>query len=195
MVRLRAWPLLALACGETWLPLRPALAQTEPAAEAPAPRHFGGQRAFGFGPSFIGWGAGGMAHIVLAPVGLLLSGGYVPLFILGNKHDAARTITFAVYSSAQLNAEVTIMPWQRGQRLDFGLVAGYKFNTVLGHGVGGGLALTYDLSKAFGLFGSVDYSVFPQTQDQLASRGYPTDRDASIPWLQGSGNLGVLLYP
>jgi hypothetical protein len=192
----RASTSLALVCAATWLSSRPALAQTEPAAGAAAPRHFGGQRAFGLGP-ILGWGvgAGGTIGAVLSPVGLWLSGGYVPLFVIGNKHDAMKTLTFDAYSSAQLDADISIMPWHAGDRIDFGLIAGYRYNSLLGHGGGGGLVLTYDLSKALAIFGMVAYSVFPQAQDQLASRGYPTDRDAVIPWFQGGGTLGLLVYP
>jgi hypothetical protein len=173
-----------------------ARAEGESTAESP-PRHFGGQRSFGLGPNVgFGTGAGATIGTVFDPVGLWLSGGYIPVFVFGNKHDVDKTLTFDAYSSAQIDADVSMMPWHAGKRIDFGLLLGYRYNTLLGHGVSAGPGLQLDLSSALGLFFSITYSVFPAAQDRLAPRaGYPTDRDASIPWLQGGGNLGLIFYP
>jgi hypothetical protein len=196
MGRVWAWALAAPALTIAWLTPCPGYGQTQPVAELPAPRHFGGQRKFGVGPT-VGFatGAGGLAGVVLPPVGLWVSGGYMPLFVFGNEHEASRTLTFNAYSSAQLSADLSILPWRPNDRVDIGLVLGYRYNTVLAHGVGGGFAVTYDLSKAIGLLLTFEYTVFPEAQGQLAGVGYPTDRDASLPWLQGGANVGLVLYP
>jgi hypothetical protein len=196
MGRVRVWALAATGLAIGGLSPCPGYGQTQSVVELPAPRHFGAQRTFGVGPT-VGFatGAGGLAGVVLPPVGLWMSGAYMPLFVFGSKHEAPRALTFNAYSSAQVNADVSILPWRPNDRVDLGLVLGYRYNTVLAHGIGGGFAVTYDLSKAIGLLLAVEYTVFPGAQGQLASVGYPTDRDASLPWLQGGVNVGLVLYP
>ena len=57
------------------------------------------------------------------------------------------------------------------------------------------MAITYDFSRTVVGFGSYELSFFPQAQDQLTNAGYPTDRDASLPWLQGGINVGLMFFP
>ena len=173
-----------------------AQAASEATTDADSPRHFGGQRSFGFGP-FLGLsGLGAAAGALIAPVGFWVSGGYVPILVFGNKHDTTRSLTFDGYSSAQLNLDVSVLPMiLAGGRIDAGIIAGYRYNTLLSHGFGAGVAITYDFSRTVVGFGSWELSVFPQAQDQLTNAGYPTDRDASLPWLQGGVNVGLMFFP
>lgn len=174
-----------------------ARAQTasEATTDGDSPRHFGGQRTFGFGP-FLGLsGLGAAAGALVAPVGFWVSGGYAPVWVFGNKHDTTRTLTFDGYSSAQLNLDVSVLPVLASSRIDAGVIAGYRYNTLLSHGIGAGVALTCDFSRTVVGFASYELSFFPQAQDQLTNAGYPTDRDASLPWLQGGVNVGLMFFP
>jgi hypothetical protein len=169
--------------------------QTSPTPTDDASRHFGGQRTFAFGPIVGLNGTGALAGAQLAPVGLWVSGGYVPLLVFGNKHDTDRTPTLDAYGSAELNVDVSVLPILASPRIDAGVIAGYRYNSLLAHGVGAGVAMVYDLSPTFAVFLSVECNVFPQAQQQLTNAGYPGDRDPAIPWLQGGANVGLLVFP
>jgi hypothetical protein len=171
-----------------------ALAQTHEEEPEPA-AHFGGQRAFGVGPAIgFGTGAGGMVNLGLRPVGLWLSGGYQPVFVFGNE-VGDRSMTFDFFNSAQVNADVSFMPWHSGPRIDYGIIGGYHYNTLLGHGGSAGAAVTMDLGRVVSLFASLELLAFPDATPDLRAHGYPGDRDPSVPWLQGGASVGLLAYP
>ena len=182
-----------------WLAAAPARAQGEPAAEQPAPpaRHFGGQRTVGFGPTLgLSNGSGGVVVVGGDPIGVVVSGGYMPVVVFGNYTLAGRDIRFNYYSSAQANADLLVAPWHIGPRVSLGPSAGYKFNTVLGHGVGAAFNVSFDLSRTLALIGSWGVAVFPGARDGLMqNEGYPADRSPEIPWLQSGVQVGLLVYP
>jgi hypothetical protein len=140
-------------------------------------------------------GIGGRMAVLLPPVGLWISGGYLPTLVFGSKSDAARPLTLDVYSTAQVNVDLSVTLLRIGPRLDGGLVSGYRYNTLLGHGEGGGITVTYDLSGRLALFWSAEAAVFPRAQARLDEAGYPSDRTAALPWLQWGANVGLLLFP
>jgi hypothetical protein len=154
-----------------------------------------GQRMVGLGPT-LGLQVGTGALIALgSPAGVLLSGGYMPILTTANQHETAAA-EFRIYSSAQLNADVAITPWHPSPRSALGVVFGYKFNTLLGHGGGAGVSWAYDLGRKCAFFGLIGASVFPRAEHELiADHGYPTDRDLVLPWLQGGFNAGLMVYP
>lgn len=190
-------PALALCCALASVS-RVAAADpaTDPRSDDESQRHLGGQRSVGLGPT-IGWGAGlgGRLGLTLDPVGLWVSGGYMPVFVFGNKRDPDRTATFDAYGTAQVEAMLAFTIIKPSPKIDAGLLAGYKYNSVLASGVGAGVFLELDLAKSMGIFFAVDYAVFPRAQDQLASVGYPNDRDPAIPWFQGGADVGLIFYP
>ncbi len=159
--------------------------------------HFGGQRHLGFGPTLGVWsGAGGIVGGGGEHVKAWLSGGYSPALIFANARSADRALRFNYYSAYQINADLVVRLLDR-PRADVGLLIGYKFNSVLGHGGGVGLAVLYDLSRHIGLHISGGLALFPSAKNRLDREyGYPADRDPSLtPALQGGMNLGLLYYP
>jgi hypothetical protein len=187
--------LAACALTTTLAVARPAPAQTHQEETEPAPPHYGGQRGFGLGPAIgFGTGAGGIVNLALPPIGLWLSGGYVPVFVFGNE-QVGRALTFDLFNSAQANADISFMPWHSDPHLDFGILAGYHYNTVLGNGAGAGGILTMDLGRVVALVASVELQAFPDATGRLRAQGYPGDRDPSMPWLQGGASVGLLAYP
>jgi len=128
------------------------------------------------------------------PVGLVVSGGYVPLLVFGNEGQQ-RKFKANYYSSAQLNADVLIGPIYEGVKVDIDLLGGYRYNTVLGHGAGLGLRLSLDVSRAVRVVFHVTPNVFPKAAARLDARGYPPDRDAALPWLQGGVGVAAVFYP
>jgi hypothetical protein len=173
-----------------------ALASTSPRnAKADQVPHFGAQRTLGLGPVLGIQGTGATVGAQLDLVGLWLTGGYAPILVFGNKHDALRSLTFDFYSSGQVNADVSIMVYHPKPTVDVGLLLGYRYNTVLAHGIGiGGIAIL-DFSRSLAGFVLVEPEIFPNAQSQLTSAGYPSDRDAAIPVLQGGTSIGLLFYP
>jgi len=165
----------------------------EPATPAPAPVR--GQRSVGIGAE-IGFstGIGPSLRVGARQFGLYVAAGIMPLFIFGNEHDS-KSLTFDVYRAFELNTDVYFVPFSPSPRTDLGLAAGYSRNTVLGNGFNLGFVARYDLRAklAFTIFGGVE--VFPDARDRLASRGYPTTQDASLPQFQGGANFGLVVYP
>jgi hypothetical protein len=174
---------------------RRAWADDEPPPAQPPPRHFGGQRDVGFGGTLgFATGAGVALDLSWDPLALWLTAGYFPVIVIGNE-KVGKAVTVDGYSSAELVANAVVMPWHPGSRVDIGLLAGYAYDTLLGHGGGGGVGVTLDLSRTLALQFSFEILGFPRAQDNLTNAGYPGDRDAVLPWLQGGANAGLLFYP
>jgi hypothetical protein len=181
-------------------PVARAWAEGEPPPEPPTPaqpppRHFGGQREVGVGGT-LGFtnGAGAALDLAWGPFALWLTGGYFPVLVFGNE-KIGRAMTVDGYSSGLIIANAVVMPWHPGSRVDIGLLAGYAYDTLLGHGGGGGVGVTLDLTRDLAMQFSLEILGFPRAQDNLTAAGYPGDRDAVLPWMQGGGNVGLLFYP
>ncbi|MGH7440677.1 MAG: hypothetical protein ACRENE_33715 [Polyangiaceae bacterium] len=174
-----------------------AAAADDPPASAPAsePRHFGSQRSLGFGP-IVGLDVLGAAvGAQLDVVGLWITGGYAPVFVFGNRYDELRTFTADYYGSGQVGADVTLMLLHPTPKLDAGLLLGYRYNSVLAHGIGFGAIAVLDFTPSLAGFLLVEPEVFPDAQSQINAAGYPSDRQASLPALQGGASVGLLVYP
>jgi hypothetical protein len=170
-------------------------AQEATDAVVESPPHFGGQRQFGFGPTLGLWsGMGGVVGAGGDVIKAWASGGYMPVMIFGNKHGS-KALTFDYYGSAQLNADLTARFFHR-RRVELAVRFGYKYNTVLGHGGGVGVALHYDLARWLGLNVTLGPAVFPSSENRLVNKyDYPTDRDPATPWIHGGLNLDLVFYP
>jgi hypothetical protein len=73
---------------------------------------------------------------------------YAPVISTYRKEELLSTRLFYIHA-AQLNAGLFVVLW-RGARAQVGITAGYKWNSVLTHGVGFGLYANYELSKSWG---------------------------------------------
>lgn len=155
-----------------------------------------GQRSFGLGPTIGFWsGAGAIAGGGGETVKAWVSGGYAPVLVFSNARTADKAMRFNYYSAYQLNGDVTVRLMRRA-RAELGLLLGYKYNSVIGHGGGAGARLLYDLSARTALEISGGLAVFPSAQDRLDRRGYPSDRVPGItPALQGGVGVGLLVFP
>jgi hypothetical protein len=152
-------------------------------------------RSFAIGPIvgvYSGFGAAALLRV--EPVGLWLSGGYMPLFIVGNESISNAT-QFDFLSSVQVNADGVIGPVSRRGRTDLSLVVGYRHNSVLGHGAGAGIAIEIGIAEHWTATVLVGPSIFPSAESQLDDHGYPSDRDAALPWLQGGASIALAFAP
>jgi hypothetical protein len=127
-------------------------------------------------------------------LGVWLSGGYMPLLISAEDLDGS-DVSYDFVSSAQGNADLALTLWHPKQRSSIGLIAGYKLNTHLGHGVGAGVTFSYDLSRTLALRALGGLAVFPRAERELREHDYPRDRDPVAPELQGGVNLGLAIHP
>lgn len=156
-----------------------------------------GQRSFGLGPTLGFWaGAGGIVGGGSETVKGWLSGGYAPVLVFANARTPGKELRFDYYGAYQLGGDVTVRLLAR-ERTELALLLGYKFNSVLGHGGGGGIRILHDLGPRYALELSAGLAVFPSAQDRLdRDHAYPTDREPAItPALQGGANIGLVVFP
>jgi hypothetical protein len=159
------------------------------------PAHYGGQRSFGFGPALgVYAGMGGLVTLKADPIGVAVSGGYMPVLVVGND-KADQSITFDYYGSGQLNADVLIGPLYTGRKVDVDLLFGYRYNTLLGNGVGAGVRFAMDVSRTLRLEFHWSPHFFPRAWHRLEEEGYPDDRTPSLPWFQGGLGAAAVFYP
>ena len=171
--------------------------EADAAGSGPAGSFAAGQRSFGLGPTVGLWaGAGAIAGGGGETAKVWLSGGYAPVLVFANARTPEKEVRFDAFHAYQLNGDVTVRLTARG-RSELSLLLGYKFNSVLGHGGGGGVRILYDLGPRVGLEISGGLAVFPSAEERLdRDHGYPTDRDPSItPALQGGANVGLVVFP
>lgn len=190
---------LAAVCAAALLlsqaPAARAWADDETLRAPPPPRHYGGQREVGFGGTLgFATGAGVALDLAWDPLALWVTAGYFPVVVFGNE-KVGKAVTADGYHSAQVVANAAVIPWHPGKRVDIGLLAGYAYDTLLGHGGGGGVGVTLDVTRQLAFQFSFEILGFPSAQDNLTKAGYPGDRDAVLPWLQGGANVGLLFYP
>jgi len=155
------------------------------------------QRRFGFGPtagflSGTGLTMGGGGDIVRG----WFTGGFMPILVFANARTPDKAFRFNYYNSLQINEDLAFHLFDR-PRVEGSLRVGYKYNTVLGHGGGAGVAVQYDVSPRVALQITVGVSLFPYAKDRLVrDHGYPTDRDPTLsPAFQGTGNIGLVFFP
>ncbi|GAO01189.1 hypothetical protein [Anaeromyxobacter sp. PSR-1] len=164
-----------------------------PAAVAATP----GQRSFGVGPTLGFWSGAGL--IAGGGTGRLkgwVSGGYAPVMVFSNERTPERDLRFDYYNAYQLNGDVSLRV-NGPSTTEIALLAGYKYNGVLGHGAGGGVRVLFDVGPRTAVELSFGLAVFPDAMDRLErDHAYPADRDPGItPALQGGANLGLLVFP
>ncbi|ABC82060.1 hypothetical protein [Anaeromyxobacter dehalogenans] len=156
-----------------------------------------GQRSFGVGPTLGFWsGAGLLAGGGTGRVKGWVSGGYAPVMVFSNERTPGRDLRFDFYNAYQVNAEVSLRV-NGPSTTEIALLAGYKYNGVLGHGAGGGLRVLFDVGPRAAVELSFGLAVFPEAMDRLErDHAYPSDRDPGLtPSLQGGANLGLLVFP
>jgi hypothetical protein len=174
----------------------PVLAPAPAPTTTPAPEPVRGQRFVGIGAELgFNTGIGPALHLGLPRFGLYVAAGLMPVFVVGNKQDSTRSVTFDVYRAFDVNADFYAMFIKGSPGTDLGLSAGYSGNTFLGNGFNLGIALRYDLSaKVAGtIFGGFEY--FPDAHNHLLMHAYPSTNDPLHPGIQGGANFGLVFYP
>lgn len=187
--------------------LVPSLTQ---AAESEEPRHFGAQRTFGFGPT-VGWyaGLGVVAEFKPGPLGVVVGGGFQPLLLLGETTaNRAEDLfgaehgdtTYDYFNTGQLSADVLVGPIWKTHKVDVDFMGGYRWNSLLGHGVGLGVRIAVDLSRVLRLEIHGAPSFYPGAKSRVRDALEREQDDLPArrlvgPWLQPGIGVALVVYP
>ena len=155
------------------------------------------QRSIGLGATIGVWsGIGGIVGGGGDRVKGWLAGGYAPVLVFANARTPDKAVRFNAYNGYQINGDLEIVAMKRA-RTEVGVLLGYKFNSVIGHGGGAGVGVLYDLGAKMALDLSGGLAIFPSAKDRLDRNfAYPTDRSPGLtPVIQGGANLGLIFYP
>ena len=126
----------------------------------------------GFGLGFRGGGA---------RVGLDASFAFLP--ILATYSANPETFPdFKLLSSFLANASIYMGLYRPDSRTDLGITFGYKYSTLLRHGVGVAFYLQRELAAHWTLMGFVGPCIFPDAEDQIREK---------TGWVQGSVSSGL----
>jgi len=104
---------------------------------------------------------------------------------------------FEILTSFQANATVFFGLYQTDTRTDLGIAVGYKYNTLLKHGVNVAFYLKKELGKHWALMGFAGPSIFPDAEDQIRERtGWENGSVASgLAWHQAGLGLSLAFFP
>jgi hypothetical protein len=100
-------------------------------------------------------------------------------------------------SGYQLNAQVYVGLYRPNLRTDLGFTLGYKYHTLLRHGVGAAFYLKRDFSPHFSFQFFIGPSVFPEAEDQIRQKTHWEGGSVSsgIAWHQGGAGVSLAFYP
>jgi len=133
----------------------------------------------------------------LPRVGLDLSAGYLPMLATYSQ-DAEHTPKYKVLSALQANATAYFGLYRTGPRAEIGVAVGYKYNTVLKHGVGVAYYAQYDLAEHWALHMFIGPAIFPRADRGIRDKaGWPDQGSvgSGISWLQGGVGVALAFFP
>ena len=152
------------------------------------PRKFTYQRGFALAAHALtlnGFGLG--LHAGAPRLGLDLSACYQPI-ISTYTAEGESSVKIHFFNSWQLNATTYVGLHQIGSRTDFGLLGGYKYDTLLLHGVGAGVYFQIDLARHWALQISIAPSIFPAADRRIREK-WPLPSTGSV-----GGGLSALQF-
>jgi len=133
--------------------------------------------------SFTGFGAG--VGIGTRDVGVRAYGGWLPLLLTRNSD-----LTF--YSGFQVGPDLYARIFSPQPNADIGVLAGYRYSTLLGHGFTVGGYAELGLSRALDANISVGLLIFPDGEDHLArEENLPPGVQYSFPGPKVNFGVGV----
>ena len=170
------------------------------ASPSPAePHHFGGQRSVGI-IADAGFYSGVAAGVQLgtAQYGLHGTFGWLPVLVSAIERGPSSTrSTLKLFSTIQAGADLYALPFRTSAVADIGGSVGYRYNDLLGHGVGFAFQARVDLDATFAIHVIGGLTVYPDGRDRVVRE---TAGLASADFLFGSSfniaaNLGLLIFP
>jgi len=160
------------------------------------PQRSGERRNIGallhIGP-YSGFGAGVTAGT--PAVGLRASVGWTPLLLA---LDQGSSIDLKLYSSLQISPDVYVRLFHPRPTTHVGLQGGYRYSTLLGHGLAFGGYAQFGLSRMFDGLISAGFLVFPDGEDQLKrEENLPSNAQFSFPGpsVNFGASIGLAFFP
>jgi hypothetical protein len=148
----------------------------------------GGQRNFAFGAQLGAYVPSGLSLQLGSPdVALGLSGGFMPIIF----NEKPNSIGFLV--SGEAEGALLIRLANVAGTTPMGLRLGYRYNTVLGHGIGLGGYAERRLTKVVALVGSYGLTIYPNAFDGIRDEGHDPFGAAGV--IGGGLSVGLLFYP
>lgn len=129
-------------------------------------------------------------------VGLDLSGAFRPVFVTYSS-DPEKFPKFRLLSGFQLNAGLYFGLYRPNAHTDLGFTLGYKYHTLLRHGVAAAFYLKRDLGERFSLQFFVGPVVFPKAESKIRDKTNWEGGSVSsgIAWHQGGVGVSLAFYP
>ena len=198
----RRWALLLSALGFELSLASTAWAQDGfergPAREFDSPpREPKAQRQFGLLAVAMPYDGFGLGLRALGPrVGLDLSLAYRPI-LATHSTDPDRFPKVRLLEGYQANAALYVGVYRPNPRTDLGFSIGYKYNTLIHHGVGAAFYLQRELASHFAFLLFLGPAVFPRAERELRKKTGWTSGSVSsgIAWHQGGVGVALVFYP
>jgi len=129
-------------------------------------------------------------------VGLDGSFAYLPVFATYSS-DPEKFPEFKLLSSFQGNASLWIGLHRLDAKTDLGIAFGYKYNSLLRHGVSVAFYMQRELGAHWALQGFVGPNIFPEAEDQIRQKtGWGAGSVSSgIAWHQAGLGLSLAFFP
>jgi hypothetical protein len=165
--------------------------------DSPPPRQKIAQRSFAILALAMPYDGFGFGVRALGPrIGLDLSAGFRPV-LASYSTDASKFPELALISAYQLNAALYLGLYRPNLRTDLGVSLGYKYNTLLGHGVGAAFYLKRELGRHFAFLLFVGPAVFPRAEHAIRKQtGWLAGSVSSgIAWHQGGLGVSLAYFP
>ncbi len=173
----------------------------EPPEPEPADDRWG-QRYVGFGPRIgVFWGFGAGVRAGHPYVGVDIAGGWQPILVfidkqtIGSSSSSSIEVEGAHTGQFSGNVYVTFNPKSRFMA---GLTAGYRYNSVLSHGLGLGFDGVLNMTRVLAMQFNAGILIFPDGSDRFAAElGLPKNTDFGFPspTAQVGIGVGLLIYP
>jgi hypothetical protein len=128
--------------------------------------------------------------------GLDVSAGFHPVFAT-HSTDPEKFPKLRLLSAYQLNASFYLALHRSNRHTDVGLSLGYKYNTLVRHGVGAAFYLQREFAAHWALLFFAGPAVFPEAEARIRSKaGWRSGSVSSgMAWLQGGLGVSLAFYP
>ncbi|MBI5535365.1 MAG: hypothetical protein HY898_21735 [Deltaproteobacteria bacterium] len=164
-----------------------------------------GQRNFGFvlGAGFSTTIGGGI-RLGTEDVGIEVLGGWMPVIIMlanGEPTSSSRSGSVSdvkVYSTGQVVGDAYVKLMRLSPKVTLALRGGYRYNDLMGHGIGLGGHAQLELSKAVAAYAMFGITVFPKGKSRVEdAKGIEVNKDLSPlgPDISSGLGVGLVLFP
>jgi hypothetical protein len=139
------------------------------------------------------------AQVGVSGLGLRASAGWNPLLVSTTAPDTLRTSSLHVFSTGQVNVDAFALPFRSASGALVGGSAGYKYNSVLGHGASVAFDAQLVRSRRVRWHFQAGVVYYPDGTERVsAERAIPQGDHISFPFgarWQAGASIGLAVYP